>query len=232
MIELPVPKKVHKSPLVIYELIVFLYEYPASGYPVEITTTHLGKFSSLEKAQAAMLASLVDAPEVPTDGDQLAHSFIIREVGIDVPAHESHYEMRAYDERGDFYSMQECDWEPFLGRAVESNRFKLRDFIEFISDNRLQIGVIVGLPLSTDEVARINRDFRMHYEINDAGEDLNTLPIIQCDQSDNTYTVLYDQKSHSHLVECQLFKPRFTIDDLTNQKLLSRLNGLNIPVGK
>ena len=193
----------NKAALDIYELSPFLYNYRASLYPIEITTLNLGRFTILKKAKAAMLAFIIGGPNKRYE---LIHSFVVRESGVVLPLPGSHYEIRVYDEQGDLYGMRKCDWQPYTGKELASNRFKLKDLVEFIIGDHLHVGIIAGLPLSIDKVSRIKSRIRS-----------------VCDQSDNTYAVLYGLEYHDHLSECQLFKPRFNIAEETRQKLLDRL---------
>ena len=214
------------STAVIYDVIAYCLEEEAEKYPADVYKEELGKYSSLDKAEAAMRSCVItDDPSENAEVLTTVHSFAVCEIELDVgPKEWGTRHVRIYDSKGIRYVTDSSfSDDPFAGREASECRFQPGDFVEFISyRNKLEIGIVVCLPLSPDKVNEINLRFENMREKNlviktKEGESI----IMVCDQSDDTYLVDHsaDDFTHDHLPECRLFKPKFTIDDTTKKQL-------------
>ena len=217
---------------VIYDLVEYYLEEDAEKYPAAIYQKELGKYSSLDKAEAAIKSCVITAD--PTDdpsedsGSINIHSFAVSEIELDVDPEEwGMRNVRIYDSKGTIYGTDVSFSDaPFAGREAAGCRFQPGDFVEFISDpNKLEVGIVIHLPVSPDEVHEINlRHKKMYAENIGIKTKEGDLILMVCDQSDDTYLIEYcaDDFMHEHLPECRLFKPKYTIDDATKKQLRER----------
>lgn len=217
--------KIIRSKIIIYELEVCTYNSRSKRYPVEIDTLQIGRYSSLEKAEKEIKKSIEPCPENQEEDYEIIHSFAIQELGIDVPYRGSSYDRRIYDERGKLYGITKNSREPYFGTDPEDFRFKKGELVEFPKDNKLEIGIVTGLPPTPDRVSKHNAAYQRLYDEGSRLEDLDGNPIlVSCDQSDNTYTI-HDGRNTFTFTDHQepyLFKPKFHISAGIRRKLHSK----------
>ena len=217
------PQKIIRSKNIIYRLKIYIYESTASKYPVSIEDIEIGKYSSLKKAEKKMRDSTIKCPGKNERDYGKIHSFSIQEIGVDIPYYTSLYDERIYDDHGKLYGIGKNEREPFLGKPAQDCLFKIGNFVEFLRDNNLHIGIVTGLPLMPEDVERHN-SWRM--ELFDKGKGFRDLDdkmyVALCDQSDNTYTVHYGRKDCTEVEdqEPHLFTPKFPIRTRTRRRLL------------
>lgn len=231
----------HPIPTV-HELMVFQYEGELV-YPQEVVQETLGLFSTQEKTEAFLRQWLLEheASEARvSDPSQKATrlSFEIREIRLDVEADQALLFSRVYDHSGNLIGCEnERENEPFFGRRPEECRFKEGELVQFVYNGRLQIGMVRDLPPTPEEIEEQNRFWRAHpleYK-SKSGRIKKLIPF--ADQSDDTYTVLYDMDdfSHDHVPEHRLSRPEGPVDNTVKERLGERYRydkGVFIVFGK
>ena len=218
---------------VIYDLVEYYLEEDAEKYPAAIYQKELGKYSSLDKVEAAIQSCVITGDPIndPSEDNEYIniHSFAVAEIELDVdPKEWGMRNVRIYDSKGIIYGTDASFSDaPFAGREAAGCRFQPGDFVEFISDpNKLEVGIVIYLPVSPDKVHEINlRHKKMYAENIGIKTEKGDLIQLVCDQSDDSYLIEYgtDNFTHEHLPECRLFTPKYTIDDATKKQLLERL---------
>jgi hypothetical protein len=161
-------------------------------YPILASESTLGYFSSIKLARSAIKASL---QEWITD----AHHFRIETIVLDKPYGDCDEGTTIYNNKGNFIGQIDPEEIPFLGVPSEACRYKKGDFVEFIYNDKLQLGVIYSQPPSPEQ-----------------------LPF-DLDQSDNCYLVNFDLDNHAHIPEALLFKLSYPLQDFHKEVLLKRL---------
>ena len=217
--------KISRSKTIIYKLEIRTYTSSSRKYPVETDTIQIGRYSSLENAEKEMRECIGSCPENQDEDYDVIHSFFIQEIGIDVPHRDSSYDELIYDDRGKFYGIGKNFREHYSGTAPEDCRFKKGDLVEFLIDNKLQIGIVTRLPLTPDRVSKHNARYQRLYDEGSRFEDLdgNTY-MVSIDQSDNTYGIYYgrDGSTDADLQEPYLFRPKFPVSARIRRRLQSQ----------
>ena len=215
-------EKISRSKIIIYELKVRTYDSSSKRYPVEIDTIPIGRYSSHEKAENEMKNLIKPCPENQDEDYEVIHSFSVEEIGIDVPDRDSYYDELIYNDRGNLYGIVKNPKEHFSGTAPEDCKFKKGDFVEFSRGNKLEIGIVAGLPLSPDRVSNANAKAQKMYDEGTSFKDLGGNPyLVFCDQSDNWYAIYYGRNNIADidLPEPRLFRPRFPVKARIRRRL-------------
>jgi hypothetical protein len=208
--------KIIRSEIIIYELEVYTYNSRSKRYPVEIDTFQIGRYSSLENAEKEIKKLIEPCPENQDEDYEVIHSFAIQELGIDVPLRDAFYDERIYEGHGKFYGVCNNYMEEFSGRSPKDYRFKETGLVEFRTADTLEIGIVLGVPLTSDWVSRKNAAYQKLFNEGNRLKDLEgklQAHSLACDQSDNTYRILYgkDNSIDIDLPEPYLFPPKFPI---------------------
>ena len=179
----------------IYELQVFTCESGKTGYPLRASSQIIGLFSRIEFAEAEMHKFTIK------DEGEFIHHFTIRTRVLD--AAQSIYddcERRIYDHQGAFHGIRLSETEAFAGKKAEECRFKEGEIVEVVQNGLIKPGIISLLPITPDIARKLQSG----------------------DQTDNVYCVEFVSKSrsHDHLPECDLFRPRLPVSTITRAKLL------------
>ncbi|MBF0502994.1 MAG: hypothetical protein HQM09_22860 [Candidatus Riflebacteria bacterium] len=207
-------KKLQKP--LIHELKVITRESDNTIYPIRMSSLIIGFYSTLKSAEADMRAIATD-DYIPFNNasydNVLFHHFVIQARALDkAQLLYDGYERRVYDNQGNFLGVCLPDNEPFSGKRPDECKYKEGEFVEFDDHGTLRLGIISILPL-TPEIAR-------------------KLPLGYADQTDNVYCVEFSNmdRSHSHLPECDLFKPQYCNHyNSTRIELLREYKYLRLP---
>jgi len=95
--------KVNESALIIHDLKVRTYDPASRKYPIEISSSRLGRYSTPERVEQVIGESSTSDESGNTYQDKKIHSFSVARLRIDVPDYESFVERRVYDEHGNLY---------------------------------------------------------------------------------------------------------------------------------
>jgi hypothetical protein len=187
---------------IVHELTLYCCESDYA-YPTPVETVRLGLFTTVDKAESVMHRQL--AADQAMWSPESVVEFSLEEIALD---HEPHFRrQRYYDPTGTLKG--EIDSEQlakvFNGRESETCRFRCGDLVEFIYGDKLQIGIVAGLPLSPGDAAR----FGQWWEV-------------LCDE--DCYLVLIGENDHNHPRECELCRPRAVIDEKTKEVLVARFH--------
>src|SRR5208283_4518753 len=120
---------VNDAALTIHDLKIRTYDPASRKYPVEISSTRLGRYSRLERAEQVMGESIASSESRNTYQYKKIHSFSVTTFRIDVPDCESFVERRVYDEHGNLYGIEKNDDEPFLGKDPVECRFEKKEIV-------------------------------------------------------------------------------------------------------
>lgn len=179
----------------IYELQIITCESGKTSYPLRTSSRIIGLFPRLELAEDEMRKVIIKT------GGEFIHHFTIRTRHLDTA--QSSYddcERRIYDLAGVLHGVRLPETEPFAGKKAEECRFKEGEIVEVAQNGLLKPGIISLMPITPDIASKL----------------------LSCDQTDNVYCVEFVSKgrSHDHLPECDLFRPRLPVSATTRAKLL------------
>lgn len=202
----------------VYELEVVTCESQKTTYPIRTSSQIIGIYSTLELAEADMQRSIVANADSPDYGDscnrESIHHFIIQTRPLDVAHYVNRFvkdgcERRVYDDLGKFYGICLPDNKPFSGKRPDECKYIVGELVEVEEHGQLRPGIISALPV-TPEIAG---------------------KLYGADQTDNVYCIEFNAKdrSHDHLPECCLFRPRFKINNLTKARFLRIYKQLGLP---
>lgn len=185
----------------IHELTLFCSEGD-QAYPKPIEKVRLGLFTTVDKAESIMLGRLA-ADEAPWSPESVVE-LTLEEIALD---QEPRFRRRRYyDPTGTFNGEITLEQlvKVFYGRESATCRFPCGDLVEFIHGDKLQIGIVAGLPLSLDEAARFGQSWEVRGD-------------------EDCYLVLIGEDDHAHLRECELLRPKGGLDVKTRERLHARL---------
>jgi hypothetical protein len=189
----------------IHELMLFYCEN-GQAYPKPIETVRLGLFTTVDKAETVMHCQL--AADQAMWSPESVVEFTLEEIALD--QEPCFRRLRYYDATGTFKGEIALEQlvKVFKGRESNTCRFRCGDLVEFIHGDKLQIGIVAGLPLSPDEAARFGQCWEVRGD-------------------DDCYHILVGEDDHDHPRECELFRPRAVIDEKTKEVLIARFQGFS-----
>lgn len=196
----------------VYEALVFTFESAKVMYPIRTSCNRIGFYSTLEKAETGLSRSILEVSASTNDDDTdegVIHHSIIRARPLDVAHYfDDDFERRVYDDHGNFYGLCLPADQPFAGKKPDECKFKEGELVEVHENSLLLPGIISLLPISP-EIA-------------------STLPGGKGDQTDNVYCVQFSHEGpgHSHLPECDLFRPRFPLNNSIKKRLTQAYKNL------
>lgn len=200
----------------IHELKVVTFDPMDQSYPVSTSSTPIGLYSTIEKAEAQMRQMLgADGDPAEHDAhehDQRIHHFVLLSRPLDVAElWLDEYEKRVYDDQGILHGTRLPAKFPFSGRLPENCLYREGDLVETLGhDGLLQLGIVSLLPLSP--------------------KSRHVYPHGTADQTDDVYCVEFmkPQRHHDHLPECDLFKPRLRVTNHARSRLVREYRKLKI----
>ena len=166
----------------------------------------MGSATSLESAEKVMMKIIAESSV------SNILSFNIREVPLDSPCMGSEC-LKSYlydsdgtriDERLFPNMLIDDDYGIYPGRKPEEIRFKIGDIVEFRCGDEMRLGVVIGFPVSFERAQQINNNPRG----------------LHLDDSDDTYTIIYDSTGcHEHVDALAIFKPKFKMHPAVERRL-------------